>query len=103
MSITCFPFAFERQSSSACANVWPFPWMMKSTWHVVPPNAADVWPDSTSSIVTVPPNGMSRCVCGSMQPGRTYLPAASMTRSAGTSRDSPIREIRSPSMKTSPT
>ena len=25
--------------------------MTKSTWHVVPPNAADVWPASTSSIV----------------------------------------------------
>ena len=28
--------------------------MTKSTWQVVPPNAAAVWPDSTSSIVTVP-------------------------------------------------
>ena len=56
--------------------------MMKSTWQVVPPNAAEVWPDSTSSIVTVPPNGMSRCVCGSTPPGSTYLPPASITLSA---------------------
>ena len=77
--------------------------MMKSTWQVVPPNAAAVWPDSTSSIVTVPPNGMSRCVCGSTQPGSTYFPVASITRSASTSRDSPISEIRSSSTKTSPT
>ena len=75
MSITCLPSAFDRQSSSAAANVWPCGWMTKSTWQVVPPNAAAVCPDSTSSIVTVPPNGMSRCVCGSMQPGSTYLPA----------------------------
>ena len=77
--------------------------MQKSTWQVVPPNAAAVWPDSTSSIVTVPPNGMSRCVCGSMQPGSTYLPVASITVSAALSSDSPIREIRSPSMNTSAT
>ena len=25
--------------------------MTKSTWQVVPPNAAEIWPDSTSSIV----------------------------------------------------
>src|SRR3954469_4672089 len=103
MSITCLPFAFARHSSIASANVAPCGWMMKSTWHVVPPNAADVCPDSTSSIVVVPPKGMSRCVCGSMQPGRTYLPLASTTRSAATSSDSPIRELRSPSTYTSPT
>ena len=77
--------------------------MKKSTWQVVPPKAAAVWPDSTSSIVVVPPNGMSRCVCGSTQPGRTYFPAASITRSASTSSDSPISVIRSSSTKTSPT
>ena len=97
MSITCLPSAFDFHSSTASANVCPCGWMMKSTWQVVPPNAAEVCPDSTSSIVTVPPNGMSRCVCGSTQPGSTYLPLASMTRSAATSSDSPIREIRSPS------
>ncbi len=74
MSITCLPSAFDFQSSSAAANVEPCGWITKSTWQVVPPNAAAVCPDSTSSIVTVPPNGMSRCVCGSMQPGSTYLP-----------------------------
>ncbi len=97
MSITCLPAAFERHSSSAAANVCPCGWMMKSTWQVVPPNAAAVWPDSTSSIVTVPPNGMSRCVCGSTQPGSTYLPPASITLSAGTSSDSPISVIVSSS------
>ena len=79
--------------------------MTKSTWQVVPPNAAAVWPDSTSSTVTVPPNGMSRCVCGSIPPGSTYFPEASMTRSASTvsESDSPMREIRSFSTNTSPT
>ena len=103
MSITCLPSAFDFQSSSAAVNVEPCGWITKSTWQVVPPNAAAVCPDSTSSIVTVPPNGMSRCVCGSTHPGSTYLPRASITRSASTSRDSPIREIRSSSTKTSPT
>ena len=56
--------------------------MTKSTCVVVPPKAAAVWPDSKSSIVTVPPKGMSRCVCGSTQPGSTYLPLASITLSA---------------------
>src|SRR5947207_3115707 len=56
------PFAFACHPSSAWANVCPRPWMQKSTWHVVPPHAADPWPDSKSSSVTVPPNGMSRCV-----------------------------------------
>ena len=36
--------------------------------------AQEVCPDWKSSAVTVPPNGMSKCVCGSMQPGRTYFP-----------------------------
>ena len=97
MSITCLPFAFDFQSSSAAPNVEPCGWMTKSTWQVVPPNAAAVWPDSTSSIVTVPPKGMSRCVCGSTAPGSTYFPVASMTLSAWTSSDSPISEMRSPS------
>ena len=71
--------------------------MMKSTCVVVPPKAAAVWPDSTSSIVTVPPKGMSRCVCGSTRPGSTYLPLASITLSALTSSDSPISDTVSSS------
>ena len=98
-----FPFALPCQVSSADAKVSPCGWMQKSTCVVVPPNAAAVWPDSKSSAVTVPPNGMSRCVCGSTQPGSTYLPDASITRSASTSSDSPISEMRSPSTRTSPT
>ena len=103
MSISCLPSAFDFQSASASPKLVPGAWMQKSTWHVVPPRAAARWPDSTSSIVVVPPNGMSRCVCGSTAPGRTYLPEASTTVSAARSSDSPIREIRSSSTKMSAT
>ena len=103
LSMIALPSRFSCQPASASANDWPWPWMQKSTWHVVPPNAAAVCPEVTSSIVTVPPNGMSRCVCGSIAPGSTSLPVASITRSASTSSDAPISEIRSPSMKTSAT
>jgi hypothetical protein len=103
MSMTCLPSAFARHSSSAAVNVEPGGWMTKSTWQVVPPKAAAVCPEVTSSIVTVPPKGMSRCVCGSTQPGSTYFPDASSTRSASTSSDSPTIEMRSPSTYTSPT
>src|SRR4051812_18872122 len=103
MSITCTPSAFAFHSAIASPNVWPRGWMMKSTWQVVPPNAAEVCPDSTSSIVVVPPNGMSRCVCGSTAPGSTYLPDASITRSAAVSSASPRREIRPFSTRTSAT
>src|SRR3954454_5336164 len=101
MSISCLPSAFACQAASASAKVWPLPWMQKSTWVVVPPNAAAVWPDVTSSIVTVPPKGMSRCVCGSIAPGSTSFPVASITRSASTSSDAPMSAIRSPSTSTS--
>ena len=57
-------------------------WMAKSTIDVVPPYAAAIVPDSKSSADVVPPNGMSRCVCTSTPPGSTYLPDASITRSA---------------------
>ena len=42
MSITCLPSAFAFHVSIASAKVAPCGWMMKSTWQVVPPNAADV-------------------------------------------------------------
>ena len=50
---------------------------------VVPPKAAAMVPDSKSSAEVVPPNGMSMWVWTSMPPGRTNLPLASMTLSAG--------------------
>ena len=56
--------------------------MAKSTMLVVPPKAAARVPVSKSSALVVPPNGMSRCVWQSMPPGRTYIPAASITLSA---------------------
>ena len=48
--------------------------MAKSTIDVVPPKAAARVPVSKSSADVVPPNGMSRWVCTSIPPGRTYLP-----------------------------
>ena len=76
--------------------------MAKSTIVVVPPNAAAMVPDSKSSAEVVPPNGMSMWVWTSMPPGRTYLPLASMTLSAGMVSAEPIVVIFSPSTRTSP-
>lgn len=92
------PFAFACHASIPSVKEWPRTWFAKSMWHVVPPNAHEVWPDWKSSAVTVPPNGMSKCVCGSMQPGRRYLPRASITRSALMSSDSPMSVTVSSSM-----
>src|ERR1035441_1294512 len=57
------PSAFFHQTSSASRMRVPRGWMAKST-------------------MVVPPNGMSRWVWQSMPPGRTYMPAASMTLAA---------------------
>ena len=70
----------------------PRVWMAKSTMHVVPPNAAARVPVSKVSDDSVPPNGISMWVWGSTPPGSTSRPAASMTRSAATSRSRPMRE-----------
>ena len=45
--------------------------MAKSTIIVVPPTAAALVPVSKVSQATVPPNGISKCVCTSMPPGST--------------------------------
>jgi hypothetical protein len=47
-------------------------------------------PEVKSSHVVVPPKNISMCVCGSIAPGITYLPAASITLSASKSSDWPI-------------
>ena len=51
---------------------------------VVPPQAAARVPVSNVSDAKVPPKGSSMCVCTSMPPGTTYLPVASIVRSAVT-------------------
>ncbi len=84
---------FSWYVSSACANVVPGAWMQKSISVVVPPNAAAVVPDVKSSHVVVPPKNISMCVCGSIAPGITIFPVASIIFSADTSSDSPISEI----------
>ena len=73
---------------------------------VTPPHAAAVVPVSNVSDADVPPNGSSMCVCTSTPPGTTYLPVASMVRSAVTPRASAwpgasTAAIVSPSTRTS--
>ena len=70
---------------------------------VVPPKAAAVVPEVKSSQVVVPPKNISMCVCGSIAPGITSFPVASITLSASTSSEAPRSAIFSPSTKTSPT
>jgi hypothetical protein len=52
--------------------------MQKSISMVVPPKAAAVVPDVKSSHVVVPPKNISMCVYGSIAPGITILPLASI-------------------------
>src|SRR3990167_7470083 len=95
------PSAFSCQVSRPWWRVPPRGWTAKSMIVVVPPKAAARVPDSNVSLANVPPNGSSMWVWGSIPPGMTYLPVASMTRSAGTSRSRPMRAISSSSTRTS--
>ena len=79
----------------------PLGWIAKSTMHVVPPKAAARVPVSKLSEVTVPPNGISMWVWGSMPPGMTSRPVASITVSASMTRSRPIRVTVSSAMKRS--
>src|SRR5215472_1404565 len=100
------PSALACHVSSVSRSEAPLACTAKSTRDVVPPQAAARVPVSKSSAEKVPPNGMSRWVCTSMPPGMTYLPVASIDRSArpasepvcaGSSRATTV----SPSMSTS--
>src|SRR5690242_6682296 len=100
------PSALACHVSSVSRSEAPFGCTAKSTRDVVPPQAAARVPVSKSSAEKVPPNGISRWVCTSMPPGMTYLPVASIDRSArptnepvcaGSSRATTV----SPSMSTS--
>ena len=82
-------------------NGSPCFWKQKSTIVVVPPHTAAAVPVVKSSAVTVPAFGASRCVCGSMQPGRTRRPVASISLAFPASSDSPISAIRPPSTRMS--
>src|SRR5581483_10721647 len=76
--------------------------MHMSTIIVVPPDSAALVPHSKSSAETVPMKGNSQCVCGSMPPGSTKAPPASMTSAlAGTLSPSPTAAICPPSISTS--
>ncbi len=103
-SITGFARSiFSCHVASASGRLCPGSCKQKSTWLVVPPKAAEIVPEVKSSQETVPPNGISMWVCGSIAPGMTYLPLASITLSACMSSDSPMRETLSSSMNMSPT
>src|SRR5579859_3403703 len=100
------PSALACQVSSVSRSEPPLGCTAKSTSEVVPPQAAARVPVSKSSAENVPPNGMSRWVCTSMPPGMTYLPLASMVRSAAPTRapvctGSSSAATVSPSMSTS--
>ena len=96
-----FPAAFACQASRHSMVEVPRVWIAKSTMHVVPPCAAARVPVSKVSEVSVPPKGIWWWVWGSTPPGMTSRPAASMTRSAGTTRSRPMRATVSPWTKTS--
>src|SRR5581483_332443 len=51
----------------------------------------------------VPPKNISMCVCGSIAPGKTSVPVASITLPPATSCDSPMRATLPLSTNTSPT
>ena len=78
------PSALACHLSSVASSEVPLAWTAKSMIVVVPPQAAARVPVSKVSTEKVPPNGISMCVCTSIPPGSTYLPVASMTRSAAT-------------------
>ena len=73
----------------------------KSMIVVVPPKAAARVPVKKSSDDCVPPNGNSMCVCGSMPPGITSFPAASIVWSASISSLFPMMDTRSSSIRIS--
>ena len=78
--------------------------MAKSMTDVVPPTAAARVPVSKSSELTVPPNGSCMCTCGSIPPGMTSLPAASITRtSSADASDRPMAATVPPDTSTSAT
>ena len=99
--MAALPSALACQVPSPARVDSPLVWIAKSISVVVPPCAAARVPVSKSSDEFVPPNGMSRWVCGSMPPGMTSLAVASITSSAAMSRLLPIVATVSPSMKTS--
>src|SRR5215472_5017552 len=76
------PSALACHLSKVASSEVPLAWTAKSMIVVVPPQAAARVPVSNVSAENVPPNGISMCVCTSIPPGSTYLPLASMIRSA---------------------
>ena len=88
------PSALACHLSRVASSEVPLAWTAKSMIVVVPPQAAARVPVSNVSAENVPPNGISMCVCTSIPPGSTYLPVASMTRSAAIADGSSARPAR---------
>ena len=76
------PSALACQASRPSRSEWPTLCTAKSMMVVVPPQAAARVPVSKVSEAKVPPKGSSMWVWASTPPGMTYLPVASMVRSA---------------------
>ena len=97
------PSALACQVSRAASSDLPLDWTAKSMIVVVPPQAAARVPVSKVSLDRVPPNGISICVCASIPPGSTYLPVASITRSAADAQEaaSSVPGAASPAIRSS--
>src|SRR6266487_1695842 len=102
------PSALACHLSSVASSDVPLACTAKSMIVVAPPHAAAWVPVSKVSAENVPPNGISMCVWASIPPGSTYLPAASITRSAAAAQllascvpGAAVAMIRSPSTSTS--
>ena len=98
-SITAFPFASALRFARAACRFSPGSGSTKSITVVVPPQAAAQVPVNQSSLEAVSPTGICRCTCGSIPPGSTSMPAASI--SSRPCRSFSITEIFSPMMPTS--
>src|SRR3954453_21930395 len=81
--------ALPCQVSTASPN-GPFgSWSGKATSIRGPPASPAAVPVSQLSAVTVPPNGMSMCVCPSMKPGISFAPETSITVAPSRGRSTP--------------
>src|SRR6266481_6484443 len=102
------PSALACHRSSVASSEVPLACTAKSMMVVVPPHAAARVPVSKVSAENVPPKGISMCVCTSIPPGSTYLPAAliAWSTSAGQASATSVpgaasAMIRSPPVSTS--
>ena len=86
------PSSTRCRARRACACRAPG-WRNRRWWWCrrTPPRACRF---RNRPLEVVPPNGMSRCVCASMPPGSTYIPAASMHGRSPAPPECPARDCR---------